>query len=146
MYPHSQKQIVFCLSILLFLEQFSKKFNFRKKGIYFRRPLYLAQNWRKVENIAEIRAFTVLIKAKVTRTIYVLGLGSLDATLQYSSLYSGIAHAMALGLGPWLAVEIPELVEKGVITYKEKATAWGITSSAGVWMEELLLFNSLYSI
>jgi hypothetical protein len=35
----------------------------------------------------------------------------------------GIAHAMALGLGPWLAVEIPELVEKGVITYKEKVAA-----------------------
>jgi ufm1-conjugating enzyme 1 len=30
---------------------------------------------------------------------------------------------MALGLGPWLAVEIPELIEKGVITYKEKAAA-----------------------
>jgi hypothetical protein len=35
-------------------------------------------------------------------------------------LFLGIAHAMALGLGPWLAVEIPELIEKGVITYKEK--------------------------
>ncbi|XP_023331373.1 ubiquitin-fold modifier-conjugating enzyme 1 [Eurytemora carolleeae] len=34
----------------------------------------------------------------------------------------GIAHAMALGLGPWLAVEIPDLIEKGVITYKEKTT------------------------
>ena len=25
----------------------------------------------------------------------------------------GIAHAMALGMGPWLAVEIPSLIEKG---------------------------------
>ncbi|KAH8327038.1 hypothetical protein KR074_001072 [Drosophila pseudoananassae] len=32
----------------------------------------------------------------------------------------GIAHAMALGLAPWLAVEIPDLIEKGIITYKEK--------------------------
>lgn len=57
----------------------------------------------------------------------------------------GIAHAMALGvglanflksiffvflkskyefiffqLGPWLAVEIPDLIEKGVVSYKEK--------------------------
>ena len=32
----------------------------------------------------------------------------------------GIAHAMALGLGPWLAVEIPDLLQKGVIAYKEK--------------------------
>ncbi|KAK6053378.1 Ubiquitin-fold modifier-conjugating enzyme 1 [Cooperia oncophora] len=28
----------------------------------------------------------------------------------------GIAHAFSLGLGPWLAVEIPDLVEKGAIT------------------------------
>ncbi|GFV82649.1 ubiquitin-fold modifier-conjugating enzyme 1 [Trichonephila clavipes] len=26
----------------------------------------------------------------------------------------GIAHAMALGLGPWLAVEIPDLIQKGL--------------------------------
>ncbi|XP_033730533.1 ubiquitin-fold modifier-conjugating enzyme 1 [Pecten maximus] len=32
----------------------------------------------------------------------------------------GIAHAMALGLGPWLAVEIPDLISKGVVTHKEK--------------------------
>nr|XP_012145555.1 PREDICTED: ubiquitin-fold modifier-conjugating enzyme 1 isoform X2 [Megachile rotundata] len=32
----------------------------------------------------------------------------------------GIAHAMALGLGPWLAVEIPDLIEKGVIAHKDK--------------------------
>ncbi|XP_011502530.1 PREDICTED: ubiquitin-fold modifier-conjugating enzyme 1 isoform X2 [Ceratosolen solmsi marchali] len=30
----------------------------------------------------------------------------------------GIGHAMALGLGPWLAVEIPELIEKGIVKYK----------------------------
>ena len=35
----------------------------------------------------------------------------------------GIAHAMALGLGPWMAVEIPDLIEKGVVTYKDKAPA-----------------------
>ena len=27
----------------------------------------------------------------------------------------GIAHAMALGLGPWLAVEVPDLIGKGLI-------------------------------
>lgn len=41
---------------------------------------------------------------------------------KYINVYLGIAHAMALGLGPWLAVEIPDLIEKGVITYKEKTT------------------------
>lgn len=31
----------------------------------------------------------------------------------------GIAHAMALGLGPWLAVEVPDLLSKGLIKHKE---------------------------
>lgn len=30
----------------------------------------------------------------------------------------GIAHAFALGLGPWMAVEIPDLIEKGLIQPK----------------------------
>ena len=29
---------------------------------------------------------------------------------------TGIAHAMALGLGPWMAVEIPDLIEKVKLT------------------------------
>ena len=29
----------------------------------------------------------------------------------------GIAHAIALGLGPWLAAEVPDLVEKGIIVH-----------------------------
>jgi len=29
----------------------------------------------------------------------------------------GIAHAMALGLGPWLAVEVPDLIAKGLIKH-----------------------------
>ncbi|XP_054927465.1 ubiquitin-fold modifier-conjugating enzyme 1 isoform X1 [Dermacentor andersoni] len=33
----------------------------------------------------------------------------------------GIAHAMALGLGPWLAVEIPDLIQKGVLKHKDDA-------------------------
>jgi hypothetical protein len=47
----------------------------------------------------------------------------LEVFLLILFLLLGIAHAMALGLGPWLAVEIPELIEKGVITYKEKVAA-----------------------
>ncbi|UYV74346.1 UFC1 [Cordylochernes scorpioides] len=30
----------------------------------------------------------------------------------------GIAHALALGLGPWLAVEVPDLIQKGQIVHK----------------------------
>jgi len=30
-------------------------------------------------------------------------------------LWSGIAHALALGLAPWLAAEIPHLVGTGVV-------------------------------
>lgn len=37
---------------------------------------------------------------------------------QKNSPKFGIAHALALGLGPWLAVEIPMLIEEGKITKK----------------------------
>lgn len=33
----------------------------------------------------------------------------------------GIAHAMALGMGPWLAVEIPSLIANGKIKHQEGA-------------------------
>uniref|UniRef100_F7B8T9 Ubiquitin-fold modifier-conjugating enzyme 1 n=1 Tax=Xenopus tropicalis TaxID=8364 RepID=F7B8T9_XENTR len=32
----------------------------------------------------------------------------------------GLAHLMALGLGPWLAVEIPDLISKGLVEHKSK--------------------------
>eukprot|EP01137_Pigoraptor_chileana_P028879 Opistho-2@13315 len=35
----------------------------------------------------------------------------------------GFAHALALGLGPWLAVEVPDLVDKGILVHKEKTSA-----------------------
>lgn len=31
----------------------------------------------------------------------------------------GVAHAMALGMGPWLAVEIPSLIAGGKIVHQE---------------------------
>ncbi|KAK7499806.1 hypothetical protein BaRGS_00008897 [Batillaria attramentaria] len=34
----------------------------------------------------------------------------------------GIAHAMALGLGPWLAVEVPDLIARGVVTHKDTSS------------------------
>ena len=34
----------------------------------------------------------------------------------------GIAHAMALGMAPWLAVEIPALVAAGRISHKESSS------------------------
>jgi len=40
----------------------------------------------------------------------------------------GIAHALALGLGPWLSVEIPAMIEDGMITAPAAANASSITS------------------
>ena len=31
----------------------------------------------------------------------------------------GIGHALALGLGPWLAVEVPDLISKGLVVPKD---------------------------
>ncbi|KAK5851479.1 hypothetical protein PBY51_023027 [Eleginops maclovinus] len=32
----------------------------------------------------------------------------------------GLAHLMALGLAPWLAVEIPDLIGKGLVVHREQ--------------------------
>lgn len=40
----------------------------------------------------------------------------------YTELTSLFLYYMFLQLGPWLAVEIPDLIEKGVISYKEKTS------------------------
>ncbi len=47
--------------------------------------------------------------------------GKICQTIHFNPLWSknvphfGIAHALALGLAPWLAAEIPHLVDSGVI-------------------------------
>lgn len=35
----------------------------------------------------------------------------------------GLAHLMALGLGPWLAVEIPDLISKGLVVHKDQQSS-----------------------
>eukprot|EP00947_MAST-08B_sp_MAST-8B-sp1_P001651 g1651.t1 len=47
--------------------------------------------------------------------------GKICLTIHFNPLWAknvprfGIAHAMALGLGPWLAAEVPSLVERGIV-------------------------------
>jgi len=38
------------------------------------------------------------------------------------SPHFGVAHALCLGLAPWMAAEIPHLVESGIITHKVRRT------------------------
>lgn len=35
----------------------------------------------------------------------------------------GIAHALCLGLAPWLAAEIPILVDSGMVKHKDDAAS-----------------------
>ena len=49
----------------------------------------------------------------------------------------GIAHAMALGLGPWL--EIPEMIEKGVVTYTGKKCDL-------FWPNKIILWNRYFIV
>ncbi|RHY35508.1 hypothetical protein DYB32_000057 [Aphanomyces invadans] len=48
--------------------------------------------------------------------------GKICLTVHFGPLWQrnvprfGIAHALALGLAPWLAAEVPDLVERGFIT------------------------------
>ncbi|CAL8280213.1 unnamed protein product [Merluccius merluccius] len=43
----------------------------------------------------------------------------------------GLAHLMALGLGPWLAVEVPDLVARGLLTHRENPQTHRDPPSAG---------------
>lgn len=43
----------------------------------------------------------------------------LYAATRLCSPHFGIAHALCLGLGPWLAAEVPHLVDTGVIHHKD---------------------------
>ncbi|KDO23800.1 ubiquitin-fold modifier-conjugating enzyme 1 [Saprolegnia parasitica CBS 223.65] len=48
--------------------------------------------------------------------------GKICLTIHFQPLWQrnvprfGIAHALALGLAPWLAAEVPDLIERGVIS------------------------------
>ncbi|GBG63308.1 hypothetical protein CBR_g37394 [Chara braunii] len=52
--------------------------------------------------------------------------GKICLTIHFRPLWAknsphfGIAHALCLGLAPWLAAEIPHLVETGMIQHKDK--------------------------
>ena len=37
-----------------------------------------------------------------------------------NSPHIGVAHALCLGLGPWMAAEIPHLIDTGIISHKDK--------------------------
>eukprot|EP01118_Nematostelium_gracile_P011739 TRINITY_DN4215_c0_g2_i1.p1 TRINITY_DN4215_c0_g2~~TRINITY_DN4215_c0_g2_i1.p1 ORF type:complete len:202 (+),score=58.72 TRINITY_DN4215_c0_g2_i1:93-608(+) len=55
--------------------------------------------------------------------------GKICLTIHFKPLWAknvphfGIAHALALGLAPWLAAEIPHLVDNGKLVHKESASS-----------------------
>ncbi|KAG8493610.1 hypothetical protein CXB51_011748 [Gossypium anomalum] len=67
------------------------------------KPLW-AKNW-----YAEFRIQRTLFSGTVTQWLYLC------------SPRFGIAHALCLGLAPWLAAEIPILVDSGMIKHKDDA-------------------------
>jgi ufm1-conjugating enzyme 1 len=54
--------------------------------------------------------------------------GKICLSLHFKPLWSknvphfGIAHALAMGLGPWLAAEIPYMVDQGIIAEKSNSS------------------------
>ena len=72
--------------------------------------------------------------------------GKICQTVHFHPLWSknaphfGIAHALALGLGPWLAAEIPVMVDKGLITHEQfgstaKKDENNTTTAASNWTQ-----------
>ena len=62
--------------------------------------------------------------------------GRVCQTLHFHPLWArnvphfGIAHALALGLGPWLASEVPDLVSKNLMQAKDTSESSETASSA----------------
>mmetsp|Transcript_26095 Transcript_26095/g.36729 ORF Transcript_26095/g.36729 Transcript_26095/m.36729 type:complete len:184 (-) Transcript_26095:1860-2411(-) len=62
--------------------------------------------------------------------------GKICLTIHFKPLWAknaphfGIAHALALGLAPWLAAEIPHLVETGKIVHHEEVKGPAVTQPA----------------
>ena len=52
--------------------------------------------------------------------------GKICLSIHFKPLWSknsphfGVAHALCLGLGPWMAAEIPHLIDTGIISHKDK--------------------------
>lgn len=55
--------------------------------------------------------------------------GKICLTIHFKPLWAknvphfGIAHALCLGLAPWLAAEVPHLIETGVVRHKDDGGA-----------------------
>lgn len=49
--------------------------------------------------------------------------------LNFGSPGFGIAHALCLGLAPWLAAETPILVDSGMIKHKDHAASSIVSSN-----------------
>lgn len=47
----------------------------------------------------------------------------IDIGFHFNSPRFGIAHALCLGLAPWLAAEIPILVDSGMIKHKDDSAS-----------------------
>ena len=51
--------------------------------------------------------------------------GKICLTIHFKPLWAknsphfGVAHALCLGLGPWMVAEIPHLIESGMIAHKD---------------------------
>ena len=64
---------------------------------------------------------SVALPALVGRTAKMYRDGSICQTVHFEPAWArhapawGVAHALALGLGPWLAAELPDLVARGVV-------------------------------
>jgi hypothetical protein len=66
-------------------------------------------------------------KTRAGKTAKMYRGGKICLTIHFKPLWAknaphfGVAHALCLGLAPWLAAEVPHLVETGVIRHKDDA-------------------------
>lgn len=72
--------------------------------------------------------FEIVIKELDGKTVKMYRGGKICLSAHFKPLWAknvprfGIAHALSSGLAPWLAAEVPHLVEAGIITDKKKGS------------------------
>jgi len=77
--------------------------------------------WRAARSLRGARPDTALPALPPPQTAKMYRGGSICLTIHFKPLWAknaphfGAAHALCLGLGPWLAAEVPHLVATGVV-------------------------------
>ena len=93
------------------------------------RPSQLAQAVVHVQRVCQPRVERCWLGLRAGKTAKMYRGGKICLTIHFKPLWAknqphfGLAHALCLGLAPWLAAEVPHLVDTGASPHSAQPTA-----------------------